>query len=111
MRSGVQTSGGSSGSPVFDTQSHQLVGVHFAGSGATGLAVAFSPTVEEFLNQVLVAISMSTRLQEYLTLARTMTNPSPALQQSMQQAISKVEAMLVAKLPYKVQIVVPGYNI
>lgn len=52
-RSNFTTSGGSSGAPLFEETSDQLVGIHFA----SGIAVLFSPTVQKILGDLVIAIA------------------------------------------------------
>jgi len=60
-RTGCTTSGGSSGAPLFERESNHLVGIHFA----SGIAILFSPTVQEILRKLISAIA---ELQQLPTL-------------------------------------------
>jgi len=51
------TSGGSSGAPLFEETTNELVGIHYAGLGTIGIAVLFSPTVKEILRKIILAIA------------------------------------------------------
>jgi len=57
------TSKGSSGSPLFEKTSNQLVGIHYA----TGKAVMFSPTISTILNNSNIAITNAINLPSMIT--------------------------------------------
>ena len=74
-RSPVSTVGGSSGSPVFNSENDELVGVHFSGNDKTmtGYAIHFQ-TVRDFLNKLIPVISHVRTLNNYTATYFKMTD-------------------------------------
>jgi len=83
-RGNVTTSGGSSGAPVFHTETHHLVGIHFAEGGS---AVSFSPEISNILRDILPGIRLAHRLQQSFLILTNGSNLSPGFLQSLNREI------------------------
>lgn len=103
-RNRVSTVGGSSGSPVFNSENGELVGVHFSGTAETGYAVHFQ-IVRAFLRYLIPAIADVQRLNECIATYLQMDDGH--LREEMLQRIRQLEQGLLVQLrefPWQVEL-------
>ena len=99
---------GSSGSPIFETNTHQLVGVRFAGNNiGRGIGVIFNPTVYQILNNLRLAIGELNHLQSYINLLETLPlNLVGSTVNKIRATIEKIFLSLGNTSPY-MRVIIP----
>ena len=105
-RNRVSTVGGSSGSPVFNSENDELVGVHFSGNeqNMTGYAVHFK-IVHEFLTKLIPAISYVRRLNGCIATYLQVTD-GPLRERALQSVRQEEQGLLHAlgEFPWPVEL-------
>jgi S1-C subfamily serine protease len=110
FRANATTSGGSSGAPVFDQASLQLIGVHFADGDGSALAVHFSTTVRGILSALACCLFPVQSIQDIVASPILPPQREASLRELLDQTVTRLKDAL-AQIRSHMRVFVPGFGV